>query len=171
MEVVELQRVVSIACKLSRMGLQAAGLMDENADSVKSTLQAREKEKTMELNINRQLLRQPAFRTTHIHDTTTTHVTKGSLSRTVRSSTTNTRNTSNSMTRSPGLGQGLVTSFDGDGIGLTLILCDGSVHTVHQVGTDGSLEDGGKRNSRTIWRGRASSEDVDLRTGGLEKFC
>src|ERR1700694_1878723 len=46
----------------SRMGLRAAGLMDENADAVKSTLQAREKEKTTELNINRRFLRQPAFR-------------------------------------------------------------------------------------------------------------
>src|SRR6202165_1680552 len=44
------------------MGLRAAGKKDENADAVKSTLQAREKEKTTELNINRRLLRQPAFR-------------------------------------------------------------------------------------------------------------
>ena len=48
MEIVELQQVVSLACKLSRMGLQAAGLRDENADAVKSTLQAKEKEKSTE---------------------------------------------------------------------------------------------------------------------------
>ena len=53
---------------------------------------------------------------------TTGHVTKGSLTRAVRTTTANTGNTGEGTTRTPGLSRGLVTSVRSDGVRLTLVL-------------------------------------------------
>lgn len=62
-----------------------------------------------------------------------------------------------------------MTSLDIDGVGLTLILCNGSVNTVHDIRADWGLEDGGKRKRRAGWPRLARGEDVDLRTGRLHQ--
>lgn len=76
------------------------------------------------------------------HATTTTHVTKGSLTGTVRTTTTDTGNTCNGTTRTPGLGRGLVTSLARDGVGLTVVLGNVAVNKVDDIRADGGLEDG-----------------------------
>ena len=63
----------------------------------------------------------------------------------------------------------LVTGFDVDGVGLTLVLSNRSVHTVHDIRPDRSLEDGGQRKSVAGWRRIARHKDVDLRTRRLHQ--
>ena len=62
-----------------------------------------------------------------------------------------------------------MAGFDVDGVGLTLVLCNGSVDTVNNVRSDGSLEDGGERKGVAGWRRVARGKDVDLRTGRLQQ--
>ena len=61
----------------------------------------------------------------------------------------------------------LMTSFDGDGVGLTLVFGDGGVDAVHDVRANRGFEDCGERDCCAIRGGSTGSEDVDLRTGGL----
>jgi hypothetical protein len=67
------------------------------------------------------------------HASPTAHVTKGTLTRSMRSSTSNTRDTSNSTTSTPRLGTSLVSSFFTDSIGLSLVLGDTLVHLLDYV--------------------------------------
>ena len=61
-----------------------------------------------------------------------------------------------------------MASFGGDCIRLTFIFRDSSVDAVHEVGTNGSLEDCRERDGGAIGSRRAWSEDVDLRTSCLQ---
>ena len=61
----------------------------------------------------------------------------------------------------------LMTSFDGNGVGLTFVFSDGGVDAVHDVGANRGFEDCGERNCCAIGGCRTRSKDVDLRTGGL----
>jgi hypothetical protein len=96
---------------------------------------------------------------------TTAHVAKGSLAGSMSSSAADTGDTSDSSACAPGLGRGLtvsnvslssssvvvliylVTSFDIDGVRLTLILRNGRVDAVDDIRSNGGLEDGGERKS------------------------
>ena len=60
-----------------------------------------------------------------------------------------------------------MTSFDGDGVGLTFVFGNGGMHTVHDVGSNGGFEDCGEGDCCAIGGCRARGENVDLRTGGL----
>jgi hypothetical protein len=62
----------------------------------------------------------------------------------------------------------LVTSFDIDSIRLTLILCNGSVDAVNDIGPNGGLEDSRERKGAARRRRAAGGEDVDLRTCRLQ---
>lgn len=90
------------------------------------------------------------------HTTTTTHITKGTLSGTTSTTTTNTGDTGNGTTGTPGLGRGLVTSLVTDSVGLTAVLGQVGVDEVDDVRADGGAEDLGEGNGglqgRTISR-------------------
>jgi len=75
------------------------------------------------------------------HATTTTHVTKSGLSRSVGSSSSNTRDTRHSSTSSPGLSRGLGTSKVRNSVGLTVILVHFGVNINNDVRTNRSSED------------------------------
>jgi hypothetical protein len=61
----------------------------------------------------------------------------------------------------------LMTSFDGDGVGLTFVFGDSRVDAVYDIGSNGGFEDCGERDCGAIGGCRARSEDVDLWTSGL----
>jgi hypothetical protein len=63
----------------------------------------------------------------------------------------------------------LVTSFDIDSVRLTLILCNGSVDAVDDIGPNGGLEDSGEGKGVARRRRVAGGEDIDLRTGRLQQ--
>ena len=60
-----------------------------------------------------------------------------------------------------------MTSFDGDGVGLTFVFGDSRVDAVYDIGSNGGFEDCGERDCGAIGESRTRSEDVDLWTGGL----
>jgi len=62
-----------------------------------------------------------------------------------------------------------VTGFDVDGVGLTLVLGNGRVDTIHDIRPDWSLEDGRQRKSAAGWSRVARHKDVDLGTGRLQQ--
>mmetsp|Transcript_35960 Transcript_35960/g.42953 ORF Transcript_35960/g.42953 Transcript_35960/m.42953 type:complete len:144 (+) Transcript_35960:751-1182(+) len=79
------------------------------------------------------------------HPTSTTHVTEGTLSRTGCTSTTNTGNTGYGTTGSPGGSGYVLTSVDGDGVGLTFVFGHVGVDELDNVRTDGGCEYLGER--------------------------
>lgn len=89
------------------------------------------------------------------HTSTTAHVTEGSLTAAVSTSTSNTRDTRNGATSSPGLGGSLGSSIARNRIGLTVVLRQVRVHSVHDIHTDGGLEHGGQ-----LDRGSSLSADA-----------
>mmetsp|Transcript_3044 Transcript_3044/g.4402 ORF Transcript_3044/g.4402 Transcript_3044/m.4402 type:complete len:123 (+) Transcript_3044:875-1243(+) len=98
------------------------------------------------------------------HASSTTHVTECSLSTTGGSSSANTGDTGNGTSSSPGLGAYLLTSANGDGVGLTVVLGHVGVDELDQIraqrgGHDGWEWDGGVR-------GSAGGEYRDKRAGG-----
>ena len=65
-------------------------------------------------------------------------------------------------------GANLMASFDGHGVGLTFVFCDGGVDAVYDVGTDGCFEDCGEGDCCAVGGCRPRGKDVDLRTSGLQ---
>jgi len=80
------------------------------------------------------------------HTSTTAHVTEGSLTTAVGTSSSNTGNTRHGTTSTPGLGRGLCSGITRHGMRLTSILRQVRVNSVHNINTDGGLEDGGQLN-------------------------
>jgi hypothetical protein len=76
-----------------------------------------------------------------VHVTATSHVTEGSLTRTVSTTTSNSGNTSNSTTSTPRFSRALVTSKIRDSIGLSVVLGHIGMDDVDEIRTDRSTED------------------------------
>jgi hypothetical protein len=79
-----------------------------------------------------------------VHVTTTSHVTKSSLTATVSTATSNTRDTCNSTTSTPGLSRVHQTNTGIDTVSLMVILVEVAVNNVDDITTDGCTEHGRK---------------------------
>jgi len=78
------------------------------------------------------------------HVTSTAHVTKSTLTGAVSTTSSDTGDTSNGTSSTPGLGASLVTGITVNAVGLSVVLGNLVVDEGHNVGPDGSLEDGWK---------------------------
>jgi len=78
------------------------------------------------------------------HMTSTAHVAESTLAGTVSTTSADTGDTSHGTSSTPGLGAGLVTGITVDTVGLSVVLGNLVMDEGHDVGSDGSLEDGWK---------------------------
>lgn len=81
------------------------------------------------------------------HASTTTHVTEGTLARSVSTTSCDTGDTRDGSTSTPTLSGSLLTSNLGYGVWLTVVLVHAGVNTYNNVTTDGGSEDSRKLGS------------------------